>query len=95
MSHAKFEKDSSEPKKLPKRYFEDSKWLRENLTELTKKYPDYWIAILEKEVVIASKDLDQVKRVAYKKEAEVGVGQCVYTFIESFQRLRGSAGVRY
>ncbi len=93
MSYAKLEKDSSEPKKLPKRYFEDSKWLRENLTELTKKYPDHWIAILEKEVVIASKDLGEVETVARKRETEVGVGQCVYTFIESFQRLRGSAGV--
>ena len=46
MSYAKLEKDFPQPKKLPKRYFEDSKWLRENLNELTKKYPDHWIAIL-------------------------------------------------
>jgi hypothetical protein len=82
MPYAKLPKDFPLPQKLPKRYFEDFRWINEKINELTQKYPDHWIAVLEKEVVIASQDLDEVKRVAHKKEAEVGKGQCVYTFIE-------------
>ncbi len=58
--------------------------------ELTEKYPDMWIAVLDKEVVIASKDLGKVKTMARKKAKEVGRGPCVYIFVESFQRLRRS-----
>ena len=95
MPYAKLPKDFPEPPKLPKRYFEDDKWVRENLNELTQKYPDHWIAVLEKEVVIASKDLGEVERVARKKAAELGEGQCVYKFIESFERLRNWTRIRY
>ena len=95
MPYAKLPKDFPEPPKLPERYFEDDQWMRAHLSELTQKYPDHWIAVLEKEVVIASKDLEEVERVALQRAAEVGKGQCVYKFIESLQRLRGAVGVRY
>ena len=94
MPYAKHPKDFPEPTKLPKRYFEDKTWLRENLNELTHKYPDHWIAVLEKEVVIASKDLDKVKKVARQKAAEVAKGQCVYRFVESFERFRRAIDIR-
>ncbi|MBI1928190.1 hypothetical protein HYR99_28590 [Candidatus Poribacteria bacterium] len=95
MPYAKLPKEFPEPEKLPKRYFEDFKWIRENTNELSQKYPDHWIAVLQKEVVIASKDLGEVEEVARKRAAEVGKGQCVYTFVESFRRARSPAGVRY
>ena len=93
MPYAKLPKDFPEPKKLPKRFFEDSKWLNENISELTRKYPDHWIAVLEKEVVIGSKDLDKVKRVARKRAAEAGKGQCVYAFIEGLWRFHRPVNV--
>ena len=93
MPYAKLPKDFPEPKKLPKRYFEDSRWLEANINELTQKYPDHWIAVLEKEVVIASKDLGEVKKVAHKRAAEVGKGQCVYTFIEGLWRFHHPVNV--
>ena len=83
MSNAKFTREFS------KRYAEDSRWINDNINELTQKYPDHWIAVLEKEVVIASKDLDEVKNVAQKRAAEVGEGQCVYSFVEGLWRFRG------
>ena len=82
MPYAKLPKDFPEPHKLTKRYFEDSKWINENINELTEKYPDMWIAVLEKEVVIASKDLGEVEEAARQRARGVGKGPCVYTFIE-------------
>lgn len=93
MPYAKLPKDFPEPPKLPKRYFEDSKWGREHINELVQKYPDMWIAVLEKEVVIASKDLAEVETVARQKAAEVGKGQCVYKFIESPRRFHRPVSV--
>ena len=94
MPYAKLPKDFPEPEKLPKRYFEDSRWINENINELTEKYPDHWIAVLEKEVVIASADLGEVERVARQRAAEVGKGQCVYDFIEGLWRFRGRISVQ-
>ncbi len=93
MPYAKLPKDFPEPEKLPKRYFEDSRWGREHIDELVQRYPDKWVAILEKEVVIASKDLGEVEEVARKRAAEVRKGQCVYKFIESSRRFHRPVGI--
>ena len=93
MPIVKNQEDYTMPPPRPQRHIDDSNWTDENINELTEKYPDMWIAVLDKEVIIASKDLGEVKRVARKKAAEVGRGFCVYTFIESFERLRGSLKV--
>ena len=85
--------DYTLPPPLPQRHIDDSNWIDETINELTEKYPDLWIAVLDQEVVIASKDLGEVFKVAQKKEDEVSRGPCVYTFIESFERLRRSVKV--
>ena len=77
------------------RYVDDSNWIHENTNELAEKYPDMWIAVLDKEVVIASKNLGEVYRVGQQKEDEADRGFCVYTFIESFERLRGWTRIRH
>jgi len=82
--------DYTMPPPRPQRHIDDSNWIIENINGLTEKYPDMWIAVLDKEVVIASKDLGKVKTMARKKAREVGRGPCVYIFVESFQRLRRS-----
>ncbi len=76
-----------------KRFAADSKWINDNINELTAKYPDHWIAVLEKEVVIASTDLGEVERVARQKAAERGKGPCVYDFVEGLWRFRGTPKV--
>ena len=87
--------DYTLPPPLPQRHIDDSNWVHAHSNELAQKYPDMWIAVLDKEVVIASKDLGEVYRVGQQKEDAVGRGYCVYTFVESFRRARGPAGVRY
>ena len=93
MPYAKLPIDFPEPPKLPKRYFEDSRWGREHIDELVQKYPDMWVAILEQEVVVASTDLAEVDRVARQKTDDVGKGQCVYKFIETPRRVHHTVGV--
>ena len=87
--------DYTLPPPLPQRHIDDSNWVHAHSNELAQKYPDMWIAVLDKEVVIASKDLGEVYRVGQQKEDAVGRGYCVYTFVESFRRARGPAGVQY
>ena len=95
MPYAKHPKGFPEPPIRPQRHIDDSRWLDENYTELVQKYPDMWIAVLDKEVVIASKDLGEVFRVARQKAAAVGKGPCVYRFIESPWRFHRPVGVSY
>ncbi len=94
MPYAKLPKDFPEPTKLPKRYSQDARWINENINALTQKYPDHWVAVLEKEVTVASEDLGEVDMVAHQREAEVSKGQCVYTFIEGLWQSRGKVKVQ-
>ena len=41
----------------PKQYWEDEKWLNKNGTKLSKKYPNMWIAVVNKKVVSYGKNL--------------------------------------
>lgn len=62
--------DMPKPPPIPKRYFEDEKWLFEHENELAEKYPDQWVAVVNKEVVAAGKNLAEVERVAREKTGE-------------------------
>jgi hypothetical protein len=93
MPITKLPPDFPEPPKLSKRYLEDFKWVNDTINELTEKYPDQWIAVLEKEVIIASKDLGLVKKVARQRASTVGRGPCVYTLVEAPWRFRRSIGI--
>lgn len=44
----------------PKEYWEDEKWINENGTELTKHYPNMWIAVVNKRVVAYGENLREV-----------------------------------
>ncbi len=78
-------KDSSESTLLPKRYFDDGKWMQEHFHELEKKYPDQWIAVYRKEVVAAGKNLGEVKKIAKAKATD---GQCYYWLVLAWPRFR-------
>ena len=93
MPLAKLPDGFPEPEPPPKRFWEDEKWIGENIMDLMRQYPDQWIAVLDKEVVAASKHRLEVNRVAKQKEAEADQGQCVYEFIEGGVRFYASSAV--
>lgn len=49
------------------RYSEDMGWAYTHEDELRKKYPNQYVAVVDKEVVAASRDIHEVRREAKKK----------------------------
>lgn len=41
-------------KSIPKKFWDDREWAYEHYSDLIKKYPDKWIAVLDKKVVAVS-----------------------------------------
>ncbi len=52
--------------KLPERYWEDIEWSRSHLSELHRKYEGKWVAIVNKKVVAAGKNLAWVRAKAMR-----------------------------
>jgi hypothetical protein len=52
--------------KLPKRFWEDKEWVFAHYSELLKKHPNMWIAVLNKEIIGASPDLGKVEEIKAK-----------------------------
>jgi hypothetical protein len=44
-------------------YWEDSTWASENFAEIVKKYPNQWVAIVDKRVVAVGKSIAEVEEV--------------------------------
>lgn len=55
------------PQIPPKTFWEDDNWAHENYQTLLRHYPNKWIAVLNKTVICASKDLKTVKAFLTKK----------------------------
>ena len=87
MPLAKLPEDFPEPEPLPKRFWEDERWINEHAMDLVRRYPDQWIAVLNREVVAAGKHLRTVQELGRQKACEVGRGQCVYDFVEAKVRF--------
>lgn len=51
----------------PKEFWDDKEWAFSHYSELMQKYPNYWVAIVNKEVVSAGKDLKKVRDEARKR----------------------------
>ncbi|MEA3360987.1 MAG: DUF5678 domain-containing protein [Thermodesulfobacteriota bacterium] len=63
-------KDAEEmniPSPGPEEYWEDSKWASEHFTEIVRKYPDQWVAIVDKHVVAAGSTIADVEKIATEK----------------------------
>ena len=86
MPYAKLPPDFPEPEPLPKEFWEDEEWVNENYTELVQKYPDQWIAVYDKEVIVANKYLGEVEKVVQSKNFP---RQCVYSYVEGTMRVYG------
>ncbi len=78
---------TSEPKPLSRQYLEDEKWINDHYTDLRRRYPDQWIAVLKGEVVAAGKDLGLVEREGQRRAREVNEEQSVYSFVEAGIRI--------
>jgi hypothetical protein len=63
-------KDLPVPPPLPRRWFEDEKWLMDHELELAQQYPDQWVAVVNKEVVAVGKDAGAVEKLAREKTGE-------------------------
>jgi hypothetical protein len=56
-----------EIEKMPDEFWEDRDWAFDNYSEWMKKYPDQWIAAVDREVVAAGKDIGEIERTAREK----------------------------
>lgn len=59
--------------KMPKEFWEDAKWAEKHYSELAKKFPDEWVAVVNREVVTSGKDLAMVKEEAKLKTGRVKI----------------------
>ena len=80
----------TEKNTIPQAYWDNSRWGREQSTELHKQYQDAWVAIADKQVVASGSDPVRVREVAVKKtgksKAEIAV-----KFIESGLTIYGES----
>jgi len=55
---------------MPKRFYRDREWADKHYSELQKKYPNKWIAVLNKKVVGVSDDKGNFLEKAKQKTKE-------------------------
>ena len=53
--------------KMPDEFWKDKDWAFDNYSEWMQKYPDHWIAVVDKKVVAVGKDIGEVERIAQEK----------------------------
>ncbi|MBL7075131.1 hypothetical protein ISS37_07830 [candidate division KSB1 bacterium] len=58
------------PNPAPKKYWEDSRWAHEHSVEISERYPNQWIAILNKKVIAAGKDGSKVEKNGAEKAGD-------------------------
>lgn len=64
--------------RLPQRFWEDKEWVFAHYSELVRKYPNMWIAVLNKKIIGASPDLGKVEEV----KADTGKKHIPVIFLE-------------
>jgi len=60
-------RDASLPSPASKEYWEDSDWALEHSSEISQKYPNQWVAVVNKRVVAAGKVIAEVEKIAEEK----------------------------
>lgn len=68
---------------MSRAFWEDKRWVYQNYAELTERYPDQWVAIVDKKVIAAG-DLEEVKEKATRK---IKRGDIVFMFIEGARHV--------
>jgi len=69
---------------IPKRVWDDKKWIRDHMGELQKKYREKWVAVVNKKVMGVAEGPKTARKIARKK---TGVKQIPVVFVESGQSL--------
>lgn len=57
----------------PKEFWDDMKWGRNHYSELIKKYPDKWVAIMNEKVVAVGESTRDIKEEAKKKTGKIHI----------------------
>ncbi|MBU0567359.1 hypothetical protein KJ693_05165 [bacterium] len=52
---------------LSKKFWEDKRWGTEHYQDFIKKYPDMWIAVVNRKVVASSKSITEAKEKARRE----------------------------
>lgn len=63
-------RDLPVPPPVPKRYYDDVKWLRAHRKELAEQHPDEWVAVFAGRLVAAGTSLGEVLRAAQQETGE-------------------------
>ncbi len=71
---------------MTKEFWDDLDWGRDHHTELAKRYPDLWVAVVDKTVVAYGKDLSEVKKEAIKK---TGKSEIAVLFMDTGEHIYG------
>ena len=51
----------------PEEYWEDHDWAYDHLSEISRQYPNLWVAVVDKQVVAAGKVMSEVRATACQK----------------------------
>ena len=71
---------------MPKEFWDDMDWVSKHYSDLVKKYPDKWIAVVNGKVVSSGQDLGKVLEEAKMK---TGKEHIVVEFIECGGHIYG------
>lgn len=55
----------------PSEYWEDSRWAHDHMSDLAEKYPNLWVAVVNKKVVATGKVISEVERIVQEKTGRV------------------------
>ncbi len=50
-----------------KEFWDDNEWSLEHATEISKRYPNQWVAIVDKQIIAAGKNAKEVGKVTIRK----------------------------
>lgn len=70
--------------KIPKRVWDDKKWMLSHMDKLQKKYKEKWVAVVNKKVVGVGENGEIARKMARKK---TGAKQIPVILVESGQSL--------
>lgn len=70
--------------KMPRRFWEDDKWVHDHYTELQNKYVGRWVAVFNKKIVAVADGPEDARKEAQEK---TGVKEIPVIFVESGQNL--------
>lgn len=60
-------------KRLPKSFWEDDRWLHEHYDQLSRQYPDKWVAVVDKTVAAVGESIGEVKTLVEEKTGKRNV----------------------